>query len=406
MPAHDARGRARHIEQDTVECAAVPPRGRCARIALNEPDLPIGKAQADEAFLDAREPRGVDVERQQVDVGALEDVRGLAAGRRAGIEDAQTVVYVEERRGVLRGEVLDRERAVRKSGKLGHRTRLRDDQSRRSGRFGGHAGRRELPQQLVAPDEAPIDAQRKRRTRIARFEDRLPVLGMVAARAIDPPLRIRPARDVARDNRAAHVVLLAQVSAQERIGERLRRGPHRFARRRHCAIDDGESGCARVIELVDGDGHQRAEQRIGDRLSRETANDRVERAPVPQRAVRELLHERAPAQRARIVDCRQCLAQVGAVEHPRDGQRGQHLLALHRALIGRPRTGGRARHRVPPRTPSRTSCGRPRAAPRRAAARRGSHPRRRRRRSPAGRPRQRSPAPARQRHRGGSRREA
>ncbi len=81
---HDARRAARRVEQDRVERPAVPPARGVGRVGSDRLRL---KAEARKGLVDAAQPVGVAVEREDVEVAELEQVRGLAAGRRAGVED-------------------------------------------------------------------------------------------------------------------------------------------------------------------------------------------------------------------------------------------------------------------------------------------------------------------------------
>ena len=78
---------------------AVPPRRRLGRVAAHD-----ARREPEPRQIGAHplEPRRVAVERGQLDVGELQQVRGLAAGRRAGIEHAHAVGEIEQRRRELR----------------------------------------------------------------------------------------------------------------------------------------------------------------------------------------------------------------------------------------------------------------------------------------------------------------
>jgi hypothetical protein len=152
---------------------------------------------------------------------------------------------------------------------------------------------------------------------------------MVTAYAVDPPLRIGKARDLVLRDRASNVGALAQVPAKQRVRECLGAGPDRLPRRGDRAIDDGEWRRPRVIELVERNGEERAQERIGDRLPREGVDDRGQRSPVPQRSVGKLLDQCPAAQRTAVVDGRERVAQVRAIEDAHDGECRQRLLAMH-----------------------------------------------------------------------------
>src|SRR5690349_7399942 len=152
---------------------------------------------------------------------------------------------------------------------------------------------------------------------------------MIAPQALDPPPRMRPPRNLVSDYRFVDGFALAQVTAQHCIDERFRTGPHEFARREHRSIDDGKRRRARVIELIDRNGDERAQQRFGDGLADERAPERVERAPVAQRAIGQFLHERAAAQRAAVIHFGERLANSHATEHAGHRARCEHLLVVH-----------------------------------------------------------------------------
>ena len=139
---------------------------------------------------------------------------------------------------------------------------------------------------------------------------------------------------------------LAQETAQQRIDERLGRRARQRRRRVHRVIDDGERRRARVLELIDRDRDETMERRIGDGLGREPAHERIERAPVPQRAVGEFLDEgAAPALRLllRRREYGERDRQRRTVQHPADGQRRQSLrFAQARSPVAAARSGLRA----------------------------------------------------------------
>ena len=201
---------------------------------------------------------------------------------------------------------------------------LDDDPALPRGRR-GDAGAVECRQQLLPRGDPAVHAQRQRRARVARGEHLLPAVRVFAAHAVDPPLRMRPARNGIRQHRLVQRVALPQEAAQQRIDERL--GGRARQRRRciHGVIDDRERWCARAFELIDRDGDEAMEHRIGDGLRRELAHERIERAPMPQRAVGKLLHQGpAPALGVpfRRRESRQRDRQRRSVQHTADRQRG------------------------------------------------------------------------------------
>jgi hypothetical protein len=117
MAPHDARCAARRVEQDRVERTAVPPARRLRRIGGERPRL---QTRRPSVSFDAAQPVGVAVERENIEVAELEQVRRLPAGRRAGVEDAGAgrEVRRQQRCRELGREVLDRDIAVGEAGQL------------------------------------------------------------------------------------------------------------------------------------------------------------------------------------------------------------------------------------------------------------------------------------------------
>ncbi len=136
---------ARRVGEDAVEGFPVPPRRRVAGVAQDDAHARRIQAQAGEIFADARETRLVTVERNELDVGELDDVRGLAAGRGARVE--RTLVRREAQQCCreLRAEVLHREGAVGIARELGDRPRGLDDDPGCARRGCGNARNRKMP---------------------------------------------------------------------------------------------------------------------------------------------------------------------------------------------------------------------------------------------------------------------
>ena len=82
--------------------------------------------EARQRLVDAFAPRRVDVQRGDLCIGKLQQVRRLAAGRGAGIEDRQRRAAIhalqQQRRGQLRRGVLHRHHAFIKARDFVHRT--------------------------------------------------------------------------------------------------------------------------------------------------------------------------------------------------------------------------------------------------------------------------------------------
>ena len=114
-----------------------------------------------------------------------------------------------------------------------------------------------------------------------------------ALHAVDPPAGCDQRATGSATTALVQRFALPQKAPQQRVDERLGGRSRQRRRRIHGVIDDRERRRARVLELIDRDGDETAERRIGDRLRRERANERVEPAPMPQRAVGKLDDERA-----------------------------------------------------------------------------------------------------------------
>ncbi len=337
VPPDHARGGARHVDEDPVERATVPPVGGRARVAGHHRHVGRGELQAREVLPHPVEPCRLRVQRDDLDVGKLEQVGGLAARGGAGVEHPHPRARLQQRRGELRAQVLHGEPALAIARKLGDRSRRVDDDA---GLARGHRAdrhRRAGCEERLARGRPRVHAQRQRRALVAGGEDSFPVRRVVGAHAVDPPLRMRPARHRVGAHRRAQRLALAQVAPQQRVDQRLggrARDPRRAVDR---VVDDGERRRPRVIELVERDRDQVAQRGIGEGLRRQLRRQRGERAPVAQRAVGELLHQRAtppgvrPAGRlAPGDDGGQRHRQRRPVEHPPQHPRGLVLGFLHR----------------------------------------------------------------------------
>ena len=142
-----------------------------------------------------------------------------------------------------------------------------------------------------------IDAQRERRPLVAGREDRFPVRadGRPRTRSIHQRGYDQRATGLARARPRVQRLALAQVAPQHRVDERLRlRARATEAAAFDRAVDDGERR-ARACGRADR-ARPRPAPRAPDRRAACVASARVSassRAPVAQRAVGELLHERA-----------------------------------------------------------------------------------------------------------------
>ena len=74
VPAHDTRGRARHVGQNAIERRAVPPAGRLRRVGLREANMRSVEPEPGDVVAYARKPRCVGIERREFDVGFLQQM--------------------------------------------------------------------------------------------------------------------------------------------------------------------------------------------------------------------------------------------------------------------------------------------------------------------------------------------
>jgi hypothetical protein len=160
VAAHHSGRRAGNIREDAVERTAIPPLGGNAGVSCEYPDRVVGKLQAREVVADAGQPRLVRVERNEVDVDKLGQVRRLAAGRRAGVEHALSRFGLQQRRRKLGAEILHRERSLDVSGQSLHGPRPRDDEAGLAGELGLDSRGCEGVAQRFARADPPIHAQR------------------------------------------------------------------------------------------------------------------------------------------------------------------------------------------------------------------------------------------------------
>src|SRR5215212_4540900 len=86
MAAHDTRGRARCIEQDTIEWYAVPPGIEDARVRMQQLDR--RQLQPCERLRYQWQTLSIAIDRGQLDVAILSDVCGFAARSRTRVEHA------------------------------------------------------------------------------------------------------------------------------------------------------------------------------------------------------------------------------------------------------------------------------------------------------------------------------
>ena len=196
LAADDAGGRAGRIDQRRVERHAVPPGRGIGCIGGLQLDRRVD-ADPPQRIGGAPQPPRIDVEREQAQARvALQQMRGLAAGGDAGIQDALCRSRAAGRRRQrvghrLRGAVLHRGHAIVETRQVGHRQRLLDPQriGQRVVDGRGDPGRLEPLTIIVAGGVETIHPQPQRRGRGAGGEDRVGVLRPVAADFRQQPFR-------------------------------------------------------------------------------------------------------------------------------------------------------------------------------------------------------------------------
>ena len=314
LAPHDAGRRARRVEQHRVERRAVPPCRQRGRIG-GEQASAAGETEPGEASAHAPQPRGVDLDRDQLQLGiAFEQVRGLATGRGAGIKHARARRQRERVGDPLRGRVLHRDRAILEIRQCRHRHRR--VQPQRIGQGGIAAGldpgREQVRGVRVAAATARVDAQPQRRGDRAGGEDRL---GLVAPVALQ--LRAQPLRPVRV--RIAGRQALALGTAQQRVDEPGLVFVAEHARGLDRGRNRGVRGQAERIELREADQQQRTHLGVALRQwpRQERGQRRLEPRGLAQHRETDRLDEGAIA---RIDERRQrgrefALQRAAAVQH-------------------------------------------------------------------------------------------
>ena len=311
-----------------------------------------------EVFADARETRRVEIERDEIELGAFEHVRGLAAGRGAGIEHALPVGEIEQIDDALRGAVLHREKTFCIAGKTRHiRAALEHDRvleivvRGRSDVVGAKTFEKRRPAAAT-----PVDAQRQRRFAVVRGEDRVGVVGPVASQRVDEPARMRRARDFVGVEARIERHALAHEATQQRVDETAVARLAEFARGVDARGDDGVIGHFQNRDLSETDGEQCAHvarlwrqwffQDLCDRgVQTQPPARRLEQCRREQRAIARIREtrrgfgERRAQRRAVEHDARQRArsfgAQRGAGVH-RVAPGSRRALCQSRTLIRRP----------------------------------------------------------------------
>ena len=272
--------------------------------------------QAPEVVRDARHPSGVAVDREEIEIGELGEVRRLAAGRRAGVEHAHPVTDVEQRRRQLRAGILHRDIAVAEARQLVDAPRPVEPHGGLADARGRNALGRKAREIRVDAQAPAVHAQGQRRAVVSRREDRFPAAGLRMPHAVDPPLRIPEPSGLRAPRVGFERLAPAQVVAQHCIHEPARGAVAELRAGGDRLVDDGVRGAALVAQLVERAEQQRVDGAIGDPLSGERGEQRLRRPVVAERRVRQVLHCRARGPGLRFVERG---VQAGAAEHACDG---------------------------------------------------------------------------------------
>ncbi len=304
---------------------------------------PVADTEARHGLSHARKARGIEVERHDVSLRADEvgEVTGLAARRRAEVEDPGAVRGIDDPRHELRGLVLHGEGPLGEAGQGRHAagrqgSRLDDQRLRRHAPAAGRDARvreaREQPTRLLPRPEDERRGRRVGQEPPARLDG--------SARrhlALDHPARVRgldgEAIDLVHGER--HVATLRRHPPQQRVREACRPGRDPLHVLHRLADRGVGRDAVELEELVGGEPESRTSFGMEgtERTSREMGEDVVE-APLPaQGAVDQLGQEGA----------------VAGVAHGREG-RLEEAIGEAAPLHPRQQSSGRPPH-------ARGACG-------------------------------------------------
>ena len=249
---------------------------------------------------DARQARGVAIERDEIDIGAFEHMRGLAARRGARIEHALAVGEIEQIGDALRGAVLHREQAfgiTRQARHVGAFVRARSHRRDRV-RVGRDAG---------GAQALRADASRVARRRLTRsvsgasrlFASRIASTssGQSRRERVDQPARMRGARDGVAIERRIDRRALAREAAQHRVDEAAMARLAELARRVDRERDDRVVRQTEHRDLRQREHEQRAH--VARFRRQRFFEQRVERGVEPQPPARRCEQRRRRATRDR-----------------------------------------------------------------------------------------------------------
>lgn len=174
-----------------------------------------------QVFADAPRARRIAFERDELEIGEFEQMAGLAAGRRAGVEHAHAVAHAEQRRGELRAGVLHRNDALAETGNAVYRHRRGELDGVVAGLARGNVMVLQHLQIGVDRRVTGVHAQCERALRVAGGEHRLPGVGPGAFHRVDPPRRVVPEGHFVGLRGREQRLALTQETAQHRVDEPL-----------------------------------------------------------------------------------------------------------------------------------------------------------------------------------------
>ena len=250
------------------------------------------QAQPGKVFRDTAATRRLQIERQQIEIGALQQVRRLAARGRAGVEHPAAGRRVEQGGSHLRRRILNRNEAFGKAWQaidrqwpVEHQARLA--KWRRADAFGAQA--RLIFRGRAAP---AIDAQRHRRRLIAGGDDAGPQRRISRLQTVQPPVRVLAGGDRIGRQFGKQLRLLAQIVAQDAIDQPPEAPFGQFPGRRNGLIDDGMRCIGPGFQPVQRDQQQGTHLGRIQRPGKQPAKEEITASVSTQTAIDEILHRR------------------------------------------------------------------------------------------------------------------
>ncbi|MNS74361.1 hypothetical protein D3C72_1078350 [compost metagenome] len=259
-------------------------------------------------------------------------MRGLAAGRRAGVQHPHAVGRRQQLSRQLRARILHRPPAFGKAGQLRHGLGAAQHHAGLANRLRFQACGFEGGQYLFAAGAAAVDAQSQGCRHIGRFQNPLPVLRVGDTQLLDPPAGVVPLRLGAVGHRGFQRRAFAQKTAQASIEHAFERrqaagvggGCHGLVHHRMGRVDRHarqlRSGLALFFQQRQRHQQQRFEQHAGIALHQFPAHG-IGPTQVAHRMKRHRLGGRAQGNTDVGQRVRQGTAVQHALDHPRAGKK-------------------------------------------------------------------------------------